>query len=313
MAQNFLIKSQQLKNALILAPLAGYSDLPFRLLCRQYGAALCYTEMISCHGLVYNKQKTLQMTQTVPEERPVSLQLFGADPDMMGKAAAIVTEMPIDIIDINMGCPVKKVVKKGAGAALMKNRNLAAAIIRQVCNNSSLPVTIKIRTGWSHDSIVATDFAKMAEDNGASGIAVHGRTWSQGFGGEVDWQTIRKVKNSVAIPVIGNGDISTYQEAVACLEMSGCDGVMIGRGALGNPWVFSESGTPATLAERMEGLARHLHLIQKYSNPDTILARIKNHAGRYFKGVTGGSAMRRQIYAASSFEALMELTYSLNP
>ena len=302
-----MIKSQQLKKPLILAPLAGYSDLPFRLLCRRYGAALCYTEMISCHGLVYNKQKTLQMTQTVPEERPVSLQLFGADPDMMGKAAAIVTDMPIDIIDINMGCPVKKVVKKGAGAALMKNRDLAAAIIRQVCNNSSLPVTIKIRTGWSHDTLVATDFAKMAEDNGASGIAVHGRTWSQGFGGEVDWQTIRSVKNSVAIPVIGNGDISTYQEAVACLEMSGCDGVMIGRGALGNPWVFSESGTPATLAERMEGLAGHLHLIQKYSNPDTILARIKNHAGRYFKGVAGGSALRRQIYAASSFEALLEL------
>jgi tRNA-dihydrouridine synthase B len=267
--------------------------------------------MISCHGLVYNKKKTLLMTQTAAAERPVALQLFGADPEKMGEAAAIVTDMDIDIIDINMGCPVKKVVKKGAGAALMKNPDLAAAIIRQVCRKTSLPVTVKIRTGWNHDAIVAHTFAKMAEDNGASGIAVHGRTWAQGFGGTVDWQTISRVKNSVSIPVIGNGDITTYKEAKAFLASSGCDGIMIGRGALGNPWVFTPEGTPTTLAERMEGLQRHLQLISKHTDPDKILAKIKNHAGRYFKGIRGGSSIRRQIYAAPNFAALLELTKNI--
>ena len=311
MSRRLHIKSLQLKNPLILAPLAGYSDLPFRLLCRQFGAALCYTEMISCHGLVYDKDKTLQMTRTVSEERPVTLQLFGAEPEMMGEAAAIVSDMAVDIIDINMGCPVKKVIRKGAGAALMKNPALAAAIISQVCKKTSLPVTVKIRTGWHHDAIVAPEFARMAADNGASGIAVHGRTWSQGFGGAVDWQTITRVKESVSIPVIGNGDITTYTEAQAILEKSCCDGVMIGRGALGNPWVFSPEGTPEILSKRMEGLRSHLQLIQQYSEPEKILARIKNHAGRYFKGIAGGSAIRRQIYAATDFTALMDLSHAV--
>jgi nifR3 family TIM-barrel protein len=266
--------------------------------------------MISCHGIVYGKIKTLQMTETVPEERPVALQLFGADPDIMGKAAAIVSAMDVDIIDINMGCPVKKVVKKGAGAALMKKQNLAFSIIQQVCQNTSLPVTLKIRTGWSHDQITSPEFAKLAEDCGVSGIAVHGRTWTQGFGGNIDWKTIAKVKNSVSIPVIGNGDITTYQEAYEVLDMTGCDGVMIGRAALGNPWVFSKGGTPTILAKRMEGLANHLKLIQQYSNPDRILAKIKNHAGRYFKGIAGGSSIRRKIYDVTSFDALVELTRS---
>jgi tRNA-dihydrouridine synthase B len=299
------IKSLHLTPPLILAPLAGYTDLPFRLLCRQFGAALCYTEMISCHGLVHDQGKTLQMTRTVPEERPVTLQLFGADPEKMGEAAAIVSDADIDIIDINMGCPVKKVVKKGAGAALMKNQGLAAAIIRQVCKNTSLPVTVKIRTGWNHDTIVAPEFARMAADNGASAVAVHGRTWTQGFGGAVDWQTIALVKKSVSIPVIGNGDIASYDEACALLEKYGCDGVMIGRGALGNPWVFSPEGRPATLAKRLQGLKLHLLLLQKYSDPDKILA------GRYFKGIAGGSSLRRQIYAAPDFAALLELTNSI--
>jgi len=310
MTKQLQLKFLLAKNPLILAPLAGFTDLPFRLLCRRYGAALCYTEMISSHGLVYDKKKTLQMTRTVVEERPVALQLFGADPEIMGEAAAIVSAMDIDLIDINMGCPVKKVVKKGAGAALMKNPKLAGAIISRVRHKTSLPVTVKIRTGWSHDSILAPEFAMMAEDLGADGIAVHGRTWSQGFGGKIDWQTIARVKDCVSIPVIGNGNITSYQEAFAFLEKVGCDGVMIGRSALGNPWVFDPAGTPATLAGRMEGLAQHLQLIRMYSDPDKILARTKNHAGRYFKSITGGSSIRRQIYAASSFQALMELTQS---
>jgi nifR3 family TIM-barrel protein len=295
---------------LILAPLAGYSDLPFRLLCRKYGANLCYTEMISCHGLVYDKNMTLQMTRTVPEEKPVALQLFGADPVIMGEAAEIVSAMDIDIIDINMGCPVKKVIKKGAGAALMNNPRLAASIINAVSRKTEKPVTIKIRTGWNHDTIVAAEFAKMAEENGASGVAVHGRTWSQGFAGPVDWQTIARVKKNVSIPVIGNGDIGTYQQAMDTLERYGCDGIMVGRAALGNPWVFSPEGTPGSLIGRMNGLRHHLELIQKYYDPDKILARIKNQAGRYFKGIAGGSFIRRKIYNAMDFSEILALTDS---
>jgi len=305
------IKSLHLESPLILAPLAGYTDLAFRLLCRQFGAGLCYTEMISCHGLVYQKEKTQLLTRTVPEERPVALQLFGADPIIMGEAAALVSDMPVDIIDINMGCPVRKVTKKGAGAALMKDAYLAATIISEVCNNTNLPVTVKIRTGWNHDSIVAPDFAKMAEDNGANAIAVHGRTWSQGFVGQVDWQTIARVKNNVAIPVIGNGDVNTYQEALQFMDNTGCDGIMIGRAALGNPWVFSPEGIPTSLAKRMAGLKRHLELIQEFSNTDKILPKIKNQAGRYFKGIAGGSAIRMQIYQAGSFDEILKLTQSL--
>jgi len=286
--------------------LAGFSDLPFRLLCRKFGAGLCYTEMISCHGLVYQKEKTLRMTRTIPAERPVALQLFGADPVKMGQAAAIASEMPVDLIDINMGCPVKKVVKKGAGAALMKNMKLAAVIISSVCRNTSRPVTIKIRTGWNHDSITAPDFAKMAEDNGASAVAVHGRTWKQGFGGRVDWETISRVKKTVTIPVVGNGDVDSYQKAISRLKQTGCDAIMIGRAALGNPWVFTPEGTPVSLPERITGLRQHLELIQKFDNPATILPRIKNIAGRYFKGIHGGSSIRRQIYLASSFDEIVQ-------
>ncbi|MEK6196966.1 MAG: tRNA dihydrouridine synthase DusB [Desulfobacterales bacterium] len=311
MEKQLQIKSLHLESPLILAPLAGYTDLAFRLLCRQFGAGLCYTEMISCHGLVYQKEKTQLLTRTVPEERPVALQLFGADPIIMGEAAALVSDMPVDIIDINMGCPVRKVTKKGAGAALMKDAYLAATIISEVCNNTNLPVTVKIRTGWNHDSIVAPDFAKMAEDNGASAIAVHGRTWSQGFVGQVDWQTIARVKKNVAIPVIGNGDVNTYQEALQFMDNTGCDGIMIGRAALGNPWVFSPEGIPTSLAKRMAGLKRHLELIQEFSNTDKILPKIKTQAGQYFKGIAGGSAIRMQIYQAGSFDEILKLTQSL--
>jgi len=267
--------------------------------------------MISCHGLVYQKEKTLRMTVTVPEERPVALQLFGSDPDKMGQAASLVSDMPVDIIDINMGCPVRKVTKKGAGAALMKDMGLAASIISEVCNNTDLPVTVKIRTGWNHDSVVAPEFAKMAEDNGASAIAVHGRTWSQGFGGQVDWQTISRVKKNVSIPVIGNGDVDTYQSAIQFMEQTGCDGVMIGRAALGNPWVFTPDGTPNSLAKRMTGMRRHLEIIRKFNNPDRILPKIRNQAGRYFKGIAGGSSIRRQIYEVRSFEEILQLAQSL--
>jgi nifR3 family TIM-barrel protein len=206
--------------------------------------------MVSSHGLVYRKPKTLEMIRTVPNERPVAIQLFGAMPEMMGEAAAMLDDEPIDLIDINMGCPVRKVIKKGAGAALMRDPNVAASIIKNVCRNTNLPVTIKIRSGWNHKSINAVDFAKMAEDHGIAAIAVHGRTCSQAFGGSADWRIVSQVKNAVTIPIIGNGDITCQTEAIAKLQETGCDGIMIGRAALGNPWVFSPKGRPASLSLR---------------------------------------------------------------
>jgi nifR3 family TIM-barrel protein len=306
------IKSLILDSPFILAPLAGYSDLAFRLLCREFGASLCYSEMISSHGLVYQKTKTLEMIETVHKERPVTIQLFGADPQIMGEAAAMLADRPIDLIDINMGCPVRKVTKKGAGAALMKNPELAASIIKTVSRSTHIPVTVKMRLGCNQDSITGPEFAKMAENNGACAIAVHGRTWSQGFSGTVDWQTISQIKEAVSIPVIGNGDIESYDEGLAILKKYGCDGVMIGRAALGNPWVFKPAGRPDTISLRMVGLQRHLELLTVHSNPDRILARIKNHAGRYFKNVPGGSAIRRHIYAVQSFDELLVLVHSFN-
>ncbi len=190
----------------------------------------------------------------------------------------------------------------------MRDPKLAATIISEVCKNTNLPVTVKIRTGLNHDSIVAPEFAKMVEDNGASAIAVHGRTWSQGFGGQVDWDNIAQVKKNVSIPVIGNGDVDTYHKAMQLIKKTGCDGIMIGRAALGNPWVFTPEGTPNTLAKRMAGLKRHLEIIRKFSSPERILPKIKNQAGRYFKGIAGGSSIRRQIYQVGSFDEILKLT-----
>ena len=304
------IGTVKLDNPFILAPLAGFTDLPFRLLCREYGAALCYSEMISCHGLIYQQQNTLDMLQTIGAERPVNIQLFGAEPEAMGKAAAILSEYPIDMIDINMGCPVRKVIKKGAGCALMKQPELAARIIKEVRANTSLPVTVKIRIGWSHDKITGPEFAKMAEEAGAAAIAIHGRTWSDGFGGTVDRSVISKVKKAVSIPVIGNGDILSYQDGLEMMDETGCDAVMIGRGALGNPWVFQPAGRPTEISAILPALVRHLELIEELCPTEKVLAKTRNQAGRYFKGLPGSARIRQKIYETGSFAELKELIRS---
>jgi len=289
----------------ILAPLAGYTDLPFRLLCREHGAALVYSEMISCHGLVYRQRNTLEMLETVDEERPVAMQLFGSEPEIMGMAAGYLSELPIDLIDINMGCPVRKVIKKGAGCALMRQPRLAEAVIRQVLAHTKLPVTVKIRLGWNHQEINGPEFAKMAEEAGATAIIVHGRTWSDGFGGGADRAGIASVKAAVSIPVIGNGDIHSYQDGLAMMSETGCDAVMIGRGALGNPFIFHPEGNPGNLAAILPTVLRHLELIDRFCRTDQVLARSKNQAGRYFKGLPGSSEIRRKIYGAASFTDLL--------
>ncbi len=303
----FFIGPLRIDNPFIAAPLAGYSDLAFRLQCREFGAGLCFSEMISCHGLHFRQQNTLDLARTIPAERPVAMQLFGAESEVMNEAATILSQHPIDLIDINMGCPAKKVIKKGAGCYLMKHPTLAAKIIRAVVQGSSVPVTVKFRSGWNHQSIIACDFAKMAEDNGAAAITVHARTWSDGFSGTADWQIISQVKQSVSIPVIGNGDVQSHADGLRMLAETGCDGVMIGRAALGAPWIFSPAAPEnPSLAFRLKALNRHLALIAQHQ-PDTPPSQIKNHAGRYFKGVVGGSEIRRQIFSQTSYAGLREL------
>ncbi len=301
------IASLHFSSPLILAPLAGYTDLPFRLLCRRFGAGFCVSEMISCHGLVYRQPNTLRMLRSLPEERPVSFQLFGAEPEMMAEAARILMEFSPDMVDINMGCPVKKVTKKGAGAALMTEPKLAESIIAKVTGAATVPVTVKIRLGKDKKQINAVEFAQMAEAAGAAAVTVHARTWAQGFSGTIDHNAITAVKKALSIPVIGNGDILTHQDARQMMATTGCDGVMIGRGALGAPWIFSDRAVPATVAEISNTALMHLDLIEQFLPAEKMLGYVKNQMCRYFKGVYGSAALRREIFATGSITAIRQL------
>ncbi|KGO34372.1 MAG: tRNA dihydrouridine synthase DusB [Desulfoprunum sp.] len=306
-----IIGSLAFSSPLVLAPLAGYSDLPFRLLCREYGAGFCVSEMISCHGLCYQQLKTIDMLLSTPAERPVAFQLFGADPDRMAEAAAIVSTFAPDMIDINMGCPVKKVTKRGAGAALMAAPGLAEKIILRVVANTSLPVTVKIRAGVNASELNGVEFARMAQGSGAAAVIVHGRTWAQGFSGRAERTIIATIKQALTIPVIGNGDIQSYQEAMQLLEETGCDGVMIGRAALGNPWVFSAAGRPDDLGTIVDGAIRHLTLVEQFLGPDRPIGVIRNHIGKYFKNLPGSSDIRRAVYNCSAQSDMKNLLLSL--
>jgi tRNA-dihydrouridine synthase B len=290
----------------ILAPLAGYSDLPFRLLCKRYGAAYCVSEMISCHGLTYRQKKTSEMLISTAEERPVSFQLFGADPEIMADAAEIISSFSPDMIDINMGCPVKKVTKKGAGAALMSTPGLAKQILEHVISKTSVPVTVKIRSGSDSGQINAVSFAQMAEQAGVAAITIHGRTWKQGFTGRADRSIIARVKQSVTIPVIGNGDILSYLDGIEMMGETGCDGVMIGRGALGNPWVFSKAGRPDNQDAVLKGARQHLELMEQFLPVEKIMGYVKNHISRYFRGAPGSSKMRQNIFNCGTIRELKD-------
>lgn len=294
----------------VLAPLAGYSDLPFRLLCREYGAGYCVSEMISCHGLTFHQPRTIEMLQSVAAEKPVAFQLFGAEPDIMGQAAAIISEYGPDLIDINMGCPVKKVTKRGAGAALMADIRLAEKIITAVRSNTTVPVTVKFRSGPSSREINGVEFGIMAQNAGASALTVHGRTWAQAFTGSADREIISRVKEAVSIPVIGNGDIQCYQDGLEMMADTGCDGVMIGRGALGNPWVFSPDGPPASRQQILAGAIRHLELMERFMPVEKIIGSVKNQVGRYFRGFPGSSKMRAAVYDCRTIADLTAMLHT---
>lgn len=292
-----------------LAPLAGYTDLPFRLLCRQYGAGYCVSEMISCHGLVYKQENTLRMLRSIPEERPTAFQLFGADPNIMVDAAQILCSYQPDMIDINMGCPVKKVTKRGAGAALMTTPKIAEQITSRIVNTIDVPVTVKIRAGKDQSDRNAVEFAKMLEGAGAAAITVHGRTWAQGFSGTSDRTIIEQVKNVLSVPVIGNGDITSHRQGLTLMEETGCDGVMIGRGALGCPWVFTPDSTssPKTMQDIMACAEAHLQLIGRYLPAERMLGYIKNHMSRYFRDLPGSSVMRKRVFESKDLDQLRKL------
>ncbi len=298
------IAQTDIHSPFILAPLAGYTDLPFRLLCRELGAGMVVSEMISCHGLVYGQEKTLHMLASSSEEQPLSYQIFGSDPEIMAQAAAILKDYSPAFIDINMGCPVRKVTRKGAGSALMKDIGLAREIIEAVIASSTVPVTVKTRAGIDSKTITAVTFAAMAESAGAAAVTIHGRTWAQAFSGRADWDIIKAVKENVTIPVIGNGDVSSYEEGVLRIHETGCDGIMIGRAALGNPWVFSRQGRPDSLPMIIPVINRHLDLMEQYLDTRRVLAYIRNHISRYFTSFPGSSTIRKAIHDCGHFSQL---------
>ncbi len=304
-----------LPNKWILAPMAGVSDLPFRLLCHEAGAGLTCMEMISAKAIYYRNKATDEMMAIDPDEGMVSLQLFGSDPDIMGAMARKIEDRPFSILDINMGCPVPKVVNNGEGSALMKNPALAGKIIRSVSSAVSKPVTVKIRKGFDDDHVNAVEMAKVAEENGAAAIAVHARTRMQYYSGKADWDIIRQVKEAVTIPVIGNGDVDSYESACRMLDETGCDGVMIGRAAQGNPWIFAElvaksegrEWNKPTREEVARMILRHAAMLIDCKGEYIGSREMRKHAAWYTKGYKGSSQFRGKLNEAESLEDLKRL------
>ncbi|MBQ8950447.1 MAG: tRNA dihydrouridine synthase DusB [Eubacterium sp.] len=315
------MKSIDFKNKIALGPMAGVTDLPFRLLCKEMGCDLMTTEMISAKGLMYSNHKTEILLLTDETEHPIGVQLFGSDPDIMaGEAEKIARDRDFDFIDINMGCPVPKIVGNGEGSALMKNPALAADIVRAMVKRIDIPVTVKIRAGFDADSINAPEMAKALEDAGASAIAVHARTREQFYSGNADWSVIKAVKDSVSIPVIGNGDITSADDVIRMKEETGCDSVMVARAAKGNPWIFREikAGLRGdtipprpSIEEIIDMMKRHIELMVRLKGEYIGVREMRKHIAWYTEGIKNSARLRRLVCAATGTEELLTLVEGL--
>lgn len=303
-----------LDNNIILAPMAGVSDLPFRLLCREQGAGMVCMEMVSAKAILYNNKNTDMLMEIHPDEGPASLQLFGSDPDILSEMAKRIEERPYAVLDLNMGCPVPKVVNNGEGSALMKNPKLVEEILTKLVKASSKPVTVKFRKGFDEDNVNAVEIAKIAECCGVAAVAVHGRTREQYYSGKADWDIIAAVKDAVKIPVIGNGDVTSPELAKEMLDKTGCDGVMVGRAAQGNPWIFREiaqyleNGTipeRPTNQEKKEIIIRHAQLQLQYKGEYTGVREMRKHLSWYTVGMPHSAKFRQMINSMESMDELL--------
>lgn len=314
------IKDIEFENNIFLAPMAGIADRAFRELCINYGAGYTVTEMVSSKGLTMGDKKSKELLTLGEIENPAGAQIFGDDPKIMAQAAKKCLEFHPDIIDINMGCPAPKIAMNGGGASLMKNPKLAGEIVKAVSDAVDIPVTVKIRKGWDDESITAVELAQIAEKNGASAITVHGRTRMQMYSGKVDYDIIAKVKKAVDIPVIANGDVTDEQSAAIMLEKTNADAIMIGRGALGNPWIFRRINAylsecrvlpDVSINEKMAVMLKHIQKIIEYKGEYTAMREARHHAAYYTKGIRGGATLRKEISTFEHFEQLEELAYKI--